>query len=211
MRKYCALGVVSKHDEGVLTAYFADVEKDLQAAQGQQKDGGRAGTSLEYAGNILFKQMFFVASFPGIYEHVWKTMTEGSHALVLACACVFFQDTAGGVNGKHVEDTRGCRCDFCATCAPDQPRPQKGTTFVDWDGKEKEGSWDGTKPSWGCLWMLMWELNVAALLGCKQKAVVVLLGCRGREMQSTQHAGVHDIVAETTCRLPQASLRAELR
>ena len=44
-------------------------------------------------------------------------MTEGVHALVLACACVFFQDKAGGINGKHVQDKTGCRCDFCANCA----------------------------------------------------------------------------------------------
>ena len=45
-----------------------------------------------------YLQKFFIASFPGIYANVWKTMTEGAHAVVLACACVFFQDTAGGVN-----------------------------------------------------------------------------------------------------------------
>ena len=119
MAKYCAIGVVSEAEERVLRKYFTDVAAELKARMEQQR-GGRVGTNLEYCGNLLPKQKFFVVSFPGIYANVWKRMTEGAHTLVLACACVFFQDTMGGVNGKHAKDKLGCRCDFCAACAPDQ-------------------------------------------------------------------------------------------
>ena len=119
--------------------------------------GGRAGSNLEYEGNRNYTQIFYVASFPGIYEDVWKRMTEGAHALVCACACVFFQDAAGGVHGKHVMDQRGCWCDFCAMCAPNQFRPQIGTTFMDQENKEQQGDWDKNRPPWGCRWMKMWE------------------------------------------------------
>ena len=121
MAKFCAIGVVSEAEERVLRKYFIDVAAELKARAEQQR-GGRVGTNLEYSGNLLPKQKFFVVSFPGIYANVWKRMTEGAHTLVLACACVFFQDTMGGVNGKHVKDKLGCRCDFCAAYAPDQER-----------------------------------------------------------------------------------------
>ena len=43
-------------------------------------------------------------------------------------------------------------------CAPDQPRPQVGTTFWNkWTNTQEQGSWDGNKPPWGCLWMRIWE------------------------------------------------------
>ena len=127
----------------------------------QDQAGRRAGSNVEFGGTFAYNQHFFVASFPGIYANIWKNMTEGAHALLIACACVFFQDTHGSVNGKHAQDRRGCRCDFCAECAlSDQPRPQVGTTFKDWKRNTQAGDWDGIKPPWGCLWMKLWELNM---------------------------------------------------
>ena len=133
---------------------------------------GRDGSNLEFAGNMVYTQLFFVASFPGIYEGIWKRMTEEAKDF-LACACVFFKDEAGGVNGKHAGDKRGCRCDHFARCAPDQARPQTGTTFTNWKGEQQRGSWDGNKPSWGCRWAKLWECNVEAALACEQLPIVV--------------------------------------
>ena len=166
------LGVATHEEMGVLQHYFAEVKAGLLR---KERAGGsdRAGTSLEYPGRLAPTQLFFVVSFPGIYEAAWKRMTEGAYALVMSCACVFFQDTEGGVNGKHACDERGCRCDLLAKCAPNQARPQIGTTFTNWKGEQQHGSWDGNKPSWGCRWEKLWECNVEAALACEQLPIVV--------------------------------------
>ena len=74
---------------------------------------GRASSNLEFQGNKVFNQQFFIESFPGIYEGVWKRMTEGAQRLLISCDCVFFQDTAGGVNGRHDKP--------CCTIPPPHP------------------------------------------------------------------------------------------
>ena len=175
MRKFRALGVLSKVEQASLRTYFLDARADMRAqtAQNASMSGGRAGANLEYGGNLVYTQKFFVASFPGIYEATWRKLTEGAHTFLVACACVFFQDAKGGVNGKHVQDDRGCRCDFCAECAPHQERPQIGTTFTNWKGEIEEGGWAGNKAPWGCLWMKVWESNVEVLAASDQRAVVV--------------------------------------
>ena len=175
MRKFRALGVLSKVEQASLRTYFLDARAEMRAqkAQNASMSGGRAGANLEYGGNLVYTQKFFVASFPGIYEATWRKLTEGAHTFLVACACVFFQDAKGGVNGKHVQDDRGCRCDFCAECAPHQERPQIGTTFTNWKGEIEEGGWAGNKAPWGCLWMKVWESNVEVLAASGQRAVVV--------------------------------------
>ena len=86
--------------------------------------------NLEFDGNRVYDQEFFVASFPGIYEGIWKRMTEGAHKALLSCACVFFQDKAGGINGKHAEP---CLCEFLATAA------DEGADRT-WEAHESRGS-----------------------------------------------------------------------
>ena len=181
-------GVATSEEVRVLKDYFGKVAEHLrkESAAGSK----RAGTSLEFPGNIVHNQKFFVVSFPGIYEVAWKRMTEGAYALWLCCACVFFQGKAGGVNGKHACDDRGCRCNRLAECAPDQARPQIGTTFTDWKGEEKNGDWDGNMPPWGCLWLLLWELNVTICLACKQKPVVVYQTDREFDGVTGTHMGL---------------------
>jgi hypothetical protein len=102
LRKFQVLGVASERDASVLREYFSRVNA-LEFRR-----------NLEFDGNRVYVQEFFVASFPGIYEGVWKMMTEGFHKDLLSCACVFFQDKAGGINGKHAEP---CLCEFLATAA----------------------------------------------------------------------------------------------
>ena len=111
----------------------------------------RAGSSLSFDGNRAYDQQFFVCSFPGMYEGVWKLMTESN--LFLSCACVFFKD-GSPINGKHC---RKCQCEFLWNCAPDQD----------------VSTWEGHCPPWGCLWFKMWQLNVLALHEFGQRAVVV--------------------------------------
>ena len=183
-----ASGMTAGHITHEETLHFGKVAEHLrkESAAGSK----RAGTSLEFPGHIVHNQKFFVVSFPGIYEAAWKRMTEGMYALMLSCACVFFQDKDGRVNGQHACDERGCRCDRLAECAPDQARPQIGTTFTDWKGEEKKGDWDGNMPPWGCLWLLLWELNVLACLACKQKPVVVYQTDREFDGVTGTHMGL---------------------
>ena len=103
------LGVASRRDKEEIRVYLQGVRQQVA------KTGGRAASSLEFEGNRVYMQKFFVASFPGIYEGVWQNMSEGPRRDLLSCACVFFQDTAGGVNGKHgpgAKDGEECLCKF---------------------------------------------------------------------------------------------------
>ena len=105
----------------------------------EKQAGGRAGSNLNFEGNRVFSQKFFIASFPGIYVRTWKKMTEGVHAFLLSVACVFFQDINGGINGRHTEEATQegaaqCKCELLAKCAPDQARPQTGELAMDLQG-----------------------------------------------------------------------------
>ena len=80
------LGVASRWDKEEIKAYMHGVRQRL--AREQEVLDGRAGSSLEFDGNRVYQQRFFIASFPGIYEGVWKRMTEGRHKNLLSCACV---------------------------------------------------------------------------------------------------------------------------
>ena len=98
-----------------------------------EQDVGRAASSLEFDGNRVYPQKFFISSFPGIFEGVWGQMSEGEHNDLLSCACVFFQDKKGGINGRHAEP---CLCEFLADSAPGQKRePQKGDVIKDGAGR----------------------------------------------------------------------------
>ena len=80
------LGVASRRDKEEIRAYLKGVRQRM--ARDQEVLDGRAGSSLEFDGNRVYQQRFFIASFPGIYEGVWKRMTEGKHKNLLSCACV---------------------------------------------------------------------------------------------------------------------------
>ena len=63
MRKFRALGVLSKVEQASLRTYFLDARADMRAqtAQNASMSGGRAGANLEYGGNLVYTQKFFVA------------------------------------------------------------------------------------------------------------------------------------------------------
>ena len=137
MHKYRAMGVVSADEEELLRKYFERTDKEEQS-----REKRRVTRNLEFDGNCVYEQEFFVSSFPGIFEGIWKRMTEGVHQGLLSCACVFFQNKAGRIYGKHAEP---CMCEFLAQAADEgaertgnkkQVRlPQKGDEIKDEDGK----------------------------------------------------------------------------
>ena len=88
MRQFRALGVMNDANMATLQSYFDGIRAEWDAARSFNRSlVGRAGSTLEFAGNMIYTQLFFVASFPGIYANVWKRMTEGAQTFVLACAC----------------------------------------------------------------------------------------------------------------------------
>ena len=132
---------------------------------------GRAGTNLSFDGNRVYTQKFFIASFPGIYENIWKRMTGGGNKNLMSVACVFFPDKSDGVNGSCAKK---CNCDFNAKCAPDQVRDEH---------------WRGNTPPWGCRWMQLWEYNVLGLAECGQQAVVVCQSAKDLDGVKGTHMG----------------------
>jgi hypothetical protein len=144
---------------GMASTSDAQQLQDLFRSYGEALSDGREGSNLSFDGCQVFSQKFFIASFPGIYEGIWRDMTAGVHEGLLCVACVFFQD-GSAIAGQHnavADAVSGCDCSFLAQCAPGQDTSK----------------WDGERAPWGCVWFSMWKLHVRALVLCGQQAVVI--------------------------------------
>ena len=64
---------------------------------------------LTFLGNVTLEngQRFNIASFPGIYQDIWKRLTRSKR---ISCSCVFFPD-GHILFGKHMQVGPGrCKC-----------------------------------------------------------------------------------------------------
>jgi hypothetical protein len=119
----------------------------------------RAGGNLDFRGRHVKQQLFFIASFPGIYEMECKKVLEAEK---IAAACIFFRRGHATLSGAHTfHASAGCNC--LKLYGPDS-MCYKSSPF---------DSWPEGKAPWGCAWMAQWQANCTKALGVNQVPIVI--------------------------------------